>query len=136
MARRSKTLKEYLDKKLGEASETAVDELLAIAAGKTAVKVQQLIPGMPGAFTTVEVVASPRERAEILFRLMDYQHGRPRQQLDVQHSQAPKLYDPDRLTSEELETMARIERKALVSGDTDDDDVIDAEMTDSKEPTE
>jgi hypothetical protein len=68
------------------------------------------------------------EMQHSLDTLLAYQHGRPRQSLEVQHELPRQRWNPDLLSVAELEQFERLAKKAQLP----EGDVVDAVFTPEK----
>lgn len=95
-----------LDKEFGHHSEALIKQLKKVAFGEC-FEFEGEIPG-----TKKRVTPTIAEMTHACLELLAYQHGRPKQSLDVEYeARAPKL-DLDALTFEELQEFDRLARKA------------------------
>jgi len=134
MARRvPKDIKDKLDALFGKDGGEAVDELIKIARGETEIEVHEPT-SIQGIYAVRKVKATIKERIEIYSLLLAYQQGRPKQQVQVEHSEKPHKYDPDKLTLEELAELERLEQMAKVP--ELEEGAVDADFTPAKDEEE
>lgn len=103
-----KSLQEACEREFGEDSAGLIRILKRIATGEETV----LENGRYGEPTIVSPTIDHRLHAiEIA---LAYQHGKPRQAVEVEHIEKPNKWDPTKLSLVDLETMYKLARKAEI----------------------
>lgn len=119
MAKPRLQIRNALERQFGPDSAELIEQLKKIALGKR-IEVETEIPG-------VVRLLSPTisEMREACLDLLAYQHGRPRQSVEVEHVDDRQRWNPDRLSVEELEQFERITKKAQLP----EGQIIEGEFT-------
>lgn len=107
MKKPRRTIQNALDREFGPDSLALIAQLKKIAFGEAFTRAA---PGLEGAVVTVHPTIAEMHAA--VMDLLAYQHGRPRQGLDVEVDDRRQKWNPDALTLAELQEMDRLARKA------------------------
>lgn len=99
-----------LERRFGPGSDQLIDVLSKIALGQPVVVPAEGALGDAGVTKTLQPTISEMHAAAM--DLLAYQHGRPRQGIDVEVDDRRQKWNPDALTLTELQEMDRLARKA------------------------
>lgn len=123
--RGERALRKYLDAVFGNDSRGLIDELAAIAKGERTIEEQYV--DATGQMKVETSGASYSDRIAAIKILLEYHQGKPEKTVNHNVRQAPVKWNPDKLTLEQLEEMARMLKQAAVK-ELEEGEIVDGEL--------